>query len=360
MTAYSISRVFRGGVFVRQPLQPRVTECYFHDRRLSSLFYKLPKNTQTRIINQGVGVEIEVENAVNREIDGWVRVTDNSLRDNGMEYKTRFGQRIGQVNDGLKRLELDWNQWKVDNRRPHHFNFSERTSVHVHLDARNMSTDEIISLVQVYTIFEDALFEYAGTSRKDNVFCIPLRYSAMDYRDYTFLDLHAAWAKYLAINICPLSEFGTVEFRHMAGTSDYSKIMTWIILLALMVDYVKARSRTEVDETILKMKLESNYFKLIEEIFGPFGGYLQTLPVRLDQAVSDAKLLFGVGRDIAVLPPAPVLFNPADFNPAPRRNARRPARVVVEPAQPAEPVGLDPLRADFWQDNPFNVVEENL
>lgn len=43
------------------------------------------------------------------------------------------------------------------------------------------------------------------------------------------------WQKYTALNLLPITKYGTVEFRHMHGTNDFDKLCTWINSLSNLI-----------------------------------------------------------------------------------------------------------------------------
>lgn len=125
---------------------------------------------------------------------------------------------------------------------------SARTSVHVHLDMRDVQLSKLFEFVVKYTVFEKALFNFAGKDRENNVFCLPfykatgsvfsmltkegveeggLLYAAVSQND-----------RYNALNLCSLKKFGTVEFRHLAGTISVERISTWINILMCLKKHV--------------------------------------------------------------------------------------------------------------------------
>lgn len=251
----------------------------------------------SRILNLGVGVEIEVEKVpedVMPHLDWWEAKRDGSLRNEGIEFVSSFGMRVGHLSEPLQKLCKIMNASRASIGT---FEFSERTSVHVHLDVRKLGPEEIKSLLLVYTIFEDSLFKFAGEHRKNNIFCVPVRYLAMSdlcYDGVRWGNFLHNWKKYCALNLLRVTDFGTVEFRHMEGNSNYERIMLWVLLLGSLIDYCRTRPAEAVMEEIKRLKYISHYHEYTKAVFGPFASLIGIDPVEFDFAVSDAKMFFNL------------------------------------------------------------------
>jgi hypothetical protein len=176
-----------------------------------------------------VGIEIEVENIRDMvPVDFyWQYKEDGSLRNHGAEFAS-IPLRGRQVEFALDYL----------NTQMHMFNepdFSNRTSVHVHLNVRDMTWDQIKVFTILYAMYERHFFHQAGTKRESSIFCVPL-YKTHQLRH--FMDnpdgSASQWHKYSAVNLGTIigsescSKFGTIEFRHMYGTLDTKLLISWI------------------------------------------------------------------------------------------------------------------------------------
>lgn len=211
-----------------------------------------------------IGIEIEVEqlNHVRNmqephrndpiyDIDGlWALVSDGSLRNHGGEFVSRklFGADLTAA--------LQYIEKYLTTKEPKH-EFSHRTSVHVHMDVRDLTWQQFQYLVQLYCIFERPLFRISG-ERNTNEYCIALSDSRHARRIYGNLlspksqlsalvndyastttranaDFRRALGqhgvKYLALNLLPFSTRGSVEFRHHSGTCNFNELSKWINVL---------------------------------------------------------------------------------------------------------------------------------
>lgn len=278
-------------------LSPRLVESKkFTTCDATSLAYleSLNGKVRNRILNYGAGIEIEIENCTGPFLDNWQFVEDGSLRNNGMEYKTTFGLRIHEMHKALGQLAFKFMEGRINSGK--NFNkFTDRCSVHIHLDVRNFTIKQVNVLTMLYSLYEGPFFQYAGEQRRDNIFCVPLLQSVVGQTDLTFASFMGRAEKYGAFNLKALQEFGTVEFRHMEGTDDPDRIFHWLLLLASLLYYAEVTPAETVVDNIIKLKYESQYDKLTGEIFGSFGRLLRINPKELDNAVSDAKLFIPKG-----------------------------------------------------------------
>ena len=167
-----------------------------------------------------VGIEVELEDITTSSSrlsdDLWNAIYDGSLRNNGMEFVTR-GDGIGgkTLSKALVQLDKQLKDLNPDN--------SWRCSTHVHVDARDMTVQEIKNLIIIYTVYERFLFKASGWERYKSNFCVPLgvgqrmiRTLADSWHNDTsrfVTHLCDRWNKYTAINFCTLGTLGTVEFR---------------------------------------------------------------------------------------------------------------------------------------------------
>lgn len=272
------------------PLVPPIThddwtvqQKYLNESSLLQLSF-LPRQKLLTLLNYGVGIEVEAENAHRWDSDIWMQEDDGSLRGDGVEYKTTYGTRIGQLPRALDTL----------NRRAtaHAFEFNERTSVHVHLDMRTNTLEETKNIFLTYLLFENALFRYAGESRKHNVFCVPIRSSSKCFKTESWREYIAHSEKYSALNLAPLTSFGTMEFRHMLGNTNVDHIFMWVMLLAHLKHFGSHISQKELKKQMFELKTTSRFNHFRDSIFGSLSENIIVESKEVDQAVSDTKLFF--------------------------------------------------------------------
>lgn len=225
--------------------------------------------TQSMLSNELVGIEIEVENIQtsigNKLALYWKEKEDGSLRNNGKEYVS-IPLRGDQVEIALNYL---------NNALPADRDFSKRTSTHIHLNVRNLDEDEVISLIILYSIFEKHFFAFAKQNRESSMFCVPLYQTTILQGIYEVITSgHSAWSKYTALNILPLVNnndtgcYGTIEFRHLHGTSDPAKILPFINSIYALYNYVQTVKSKDILEFLDEANSTSGYIQLYHTIFG--------------------------------------------------------------------------------------------
>ncbi len=151
--------------------------------------------------------------------------------------------------------------------------YSERTSVHVHCNVRDLSTDNIASMALLYLVVEGIFFSYVDKSRSKNIFCVSLnQFQAAEALSNCFYKpdmgngMH--WEKYSAFNLLPLSQFGTIEFRHMQGTSDVPYIVAWIEAINQLKTQAQKHTFDEWFAQISVLNNTSEYYSFARRLFG--------------------------------------------------------------------------------------------
>lgn len=180
------------------------------------------------------GCEFEIEDIkAESKVDGSKFVTeeDNSLRNNGREFKTH----PNNFSNTLELFDL-LHESLVLGPDP----FSDRTSIHVHVNVGQLSINQVRQLVLTYALLEPIFFKFVGETRSNSIYCVPLNYTFLPsiYRKDIF-GMLSSWHKYTAFNIKPINEIGTVEFRHLYGTSDRKVFTKWLTTLKELFEWVR-------------------------------------------------------------------------------------------------------------------------
>lgn len=164
--------------------------------------------------NSNIGIELEVEDVNYIEVPGWNCTEDGSLR-NGCELvcsEPYNGQRlynaIEALSEAVTRSDAQ-GTW--------------RCSTHVHLDIRDCDTNQIKKIILGWAFYEKMLFKCSGFHRYRSNFCPAFAVVqaqvinasvAFNYDDAAFIDrLVRSWDKYTSLNLLPITQFGSVEFR---------------------------------------------------------------------------------------------------------------------------------------------------
>lgn len=214
-----------------------------------------------------IGLEIELENYLEPVYTDkyWTSKTDGSLRNYGVEFVSQ-PLRTKQIPYAIEYLKE--NLYYYNNP-----DFSDRTSIHVHLNVRDFTIERLKIFLLLYCIFEKHFFNIAGTKRENNIFCIPLYKTEQCISLEEFSDILIDWSKYNALNLgCVLGSnvnprFGTVEFRHLYGTLDTSIIYPWINSIVHLREYSLLISLEELIETIKTLNTTSEYIALYKKVF---------------------------------------------------------------------------------------------
>lgn len=164
--------------------------------------------------NSHVGIELEIEEVGDLNIPYWNCVEDGSLR-NGCELvcaepyagETLFNA-IEALSEAVGNSEAQ-GTW--------------RCSTHVHLDVRDCDSNVVKKIILAYAFYERMLFKCSGFHRYRSNFCPAFAVvqaqlmnasSSFNYDGERFFNrLLQQWDKYTSLNLLPLAQFGSVEFR---------------------------------------------------------------------------------------------------------------------------------------------------
>ena len=225
-----------------------------------------------------LGIEVEAEHVSNKyppiQIPGSWNVTDDgSLKEWGGEYVSR-PIRFKYIEMELRRLFMAIPKAV----------FSPRTSIHIHMNSRDFTGEELLNFLLLYLIFERNLYDFSG-NRWLNNFCIPLHSNthmaknAIDRIGVGVLE-NIPWCKYHGLNILPLtgeegssSNYGTIEFRHMVGNNNVEYIMNWCNLIVSLKLAAKKMSREFILDALQYDKC--TFVSFVIAVFGDWSHLLQ-------------------------------------------------------------------------------------
>lgn len=218
------------------------------------------------------GIELEIENLerdeelrMGRLVAGMQYHKDGSLRNNGGEFVT-LPMNYSALNQVLGNFfkKFDYTE----------DNYSERCSVHVHANCQDLTVEQIRLVVCLYQILEKVMFNFVKADRDNNIFCVPLGESIVASKmlvsDSALIsNASRKWRKYTALNLLPLFTQGTVEFRHMAGTSDLNFILQWCSIIGSLFKYAREHKFSDVIKTLMDLNTSSAYATFMQGIFSP-------------------------------------------------------------------------------------------
>jgi hypothetical protein len=224
-----------------------------------------------------VGIECEIEGWNTEEElrhKGFHFESDGSLRNNGMEAITKptKSKFVPALLEGL------YKHYNITNE-----NYSQRCSTHIHVNCQSMTLEQVKLLALLYQVLERPIFGFIGHDRQDNIFCVPWSQCnlSVDFAHKFIYDPNytiRSWQKYTALNLLPLRDRGTVEFRHLEGTCDLERITAWLNIIGMMHRYACEHDYTDFKSTILEMNSISNYGAFIESVLGEHCVHLISLP----------------------------------------------------------------------------------
>lgn len=237
-----------------------------------------------------LGVEVEAENCQHNlhwsngpnSCAPWTSTKDHSLRNNGTEFLAPPCNPPAARKMLIQLLTIFNKQSKAQIPE-----FSWRTSIHVHLNMREETVGQTISLMLLYALFEKSLFQFIGEERANNHFCAPVQetdYANLISRLLTDSDAGLPpviqnWHKYCALNIRPLNiddhgqgkgGKGTIEFRHLEGTYDINKIVNWLNLILCLQETSRSITLGELRERIFEIKALPDYVDIMHMTFGQY------------------------------------------------------------------------------------------
>ena len=172
------------------------------------------------------GMECEIESVSSRhDIGEWTATTDGSLRNNGLEFISKPLQKEPLL-DAFSHLHQNIEYINEDEA------FSQRTSIHVHVNCRSLDELQVKNMLYLYALYEPFFFALCEPQRRDNIHCVALTDTYLpSIYVHNLGALAGNWHKYTAFNLIPLREHGTVEFRHLQGTGDFELVSQWLNLL---------------------------------------------------------------------------------------------------------------------------------
>lgn len=214
-----------------------------------------------------VGIEVEVENVMrigpNVSTAVWMIKEDGSLRNNGREFVTPGVISLNVAEPSLRLLFSELNN-DID--------FSKRTSIHVHLDVRQLQFKQLVGMLFAYTVVENLLFKFVGNGRRNNIFCVPITETGvmeqMSADPNGFMQrIEQYWHKYTSLNLLPIAKLGSVEFRHMPGTKNVTKLMQWLDLISCLKVFSYKHPMEQIMDDIIRLNSNSRYQHFVESIF---------------------------------------------------------------------------------------------
>lgn len=197
------------------------------------------------------GINCQIESLNHDTRPHWKIVPDGSLihryiDSNGLEYAEAGFEVVSPVLSGVKGLlEVE----KVVNTLvARGAKVNNTCGLHVHVDARDMTAEQIFVAVKRYRIHEALLDTFVKVERRNSSFAQGMasverfieeirndrpitRVSARTLCDYV-----ERCGRYRKLNLCSYLRHGTLEFRQHHGSLDADEIVNWIMLCVTFID----------------------------------------------------------------------------------------------------------------------------
>lgn len=123
--------------------------------------------------------------------------------------------------------------------------FSQRTSVHVHINVQELTFQQVMTMLTLFYVFEEVLTEYAGGKlRQGNLFCLKakdaehilVRLVEVIKNGHINNLFDPDRLKYHSCNVSSLANFGSLEFRAHRGCNEARIISDWVNVLLCLKD----------------------------------------------------------------------------------------------------------------------------
>lgn len=164
--------------------------------------------------------------------DPWQYTHDGSLRgEDNAEYIFRRPVKFEEVSESIDKL------WEMFDDFGSVLDDSNRTSVHVHLNAQEWHLNRVCAFFGLYIIVEDILTHWCGDHRVGNLFCLRAKDApGIVSRMKQFFRSEHSWVidngmHYSGLNAHALKKLGSIEIRTMRGVRDPETIKTWVRIL---------------------------------------------------------------------------------------------------------------------------------
>ena len=210
----------------------------------------------------GIEIETEGENIQFVEPNGgfiWTTTKDGSLRG---EYPSQAAEFV-MKRPCLHRYVEKHLDTLIASQKEAKFNFSFRTSVHVHLNVQQLTENQVFNLIYTYYLLEGVMVKYCGAHREANRFCLRLQDADGCYdilrdlfsRGIEGLAGHGQDAlRYAGLNLAAIMKYGSVEFRSMRGTLDKATLLPWVNAIYNMRNFAVAfQNVTDIHEKFLEL-----------------------------------------------------------------------------------------------------------
>lgn len=208
------------------------------------------------------GVELETERCDNhRELHGkteWGCVYECSTP--GREFVSPILQGDEGFDEVKKMCDIaELHRWTID----------RSCGLHVHVDVRDLSSDEMLQVVYAYRKSYPLWRKFVSRRRASNSMCGSPQYNANDVRGVEHIeDFVETRDRFEFVNWRSYLRHGSIEVRLYRGSLQTREICAWVALHTRFVDAVKDLTFDEIDDRIGSIT-RKNWRGLVELIGDP-------------------------------------------------------------------------------------------
>lgn len=204
---------------------------------------------------------------------GWTSHSEGSLRGSeNIEYVSGAPVSLEQLGRNLTALD---SLFKSNNTR---VDATYRAGTHVHVNVQKLSLKQVITYLCVYLTLEEIMADWCEPYRKLNHHCLLSKdaegmvvnlVKALE-RDEIKTVLTDTF-RYGSVNTASLMKFGSLEFRLMESTRDFTRVFRWAKVLKQMKDYsLKFDNPVEFVEEVKRIGYETTINSILLDEVGHF------------------------------------------------------------------------------------------
>ena len=233
---------------------------------------RFPEHTAELVMsNCFLGIEVELEGVssgrvANGMYQWWRSESDGTLRNEGREFVFREPFAGQDAVNGINSLYDNWrSEWII----------SERGSMHVHVDIRDMNADQYL-VFRIYMLaLDDYLFSFSP-ERYSSPFCRASSRSSVSInalRHMLRLDVNN-WEReviflrnnrrYLSTNVHAGIRFGSIEFRHFQVPDTKEDMLTIVNTLLTIKKAAMSAAPNDVERHLKSAVLSMDHSQIIE------------------------------------------------------------------------------------------------
>lgn len=250
-------------------------------------FFSPLDNTSLRHELRKVGFVVQEGKAKNHTYKNWTLTEDESLNYDHRSERVPHDEYIDMLPHELVSPVLDTTN-PEDIKAVRRIALALQTlgcrvnktcGLHVHVDAAELSVQDVLNVFNRYTKFEPIIDSMLGTTRRANRsrFAKPCKGIKLDNTVTTFHELidtlkfprntTSYTERYFKVNLLSLDELGTIEFRQHNGSINSQTIINWVLFLTQFVEASKQDNMVSEKRVELYTPEMKTLAKAINEVY---------------------------------------------------------------------------------------------